>query len=296
VFDEPLRRLPDIANITMSYDSAFDSSELAKKLALLYNNCMNLCLISSNIRFDNPADGQNAWANRRNILADTLLAHSPDIIATQEGRYHQLEDFKELLKDYLIIDEHRSWIKERMYPTLFIKRDVFEVLRSEDLWLSETPQLAGSRSFDSAFPRLMTWMKVQPKNSHVNFLVVNTHLDHVKSETRLGQINVLKNEVKKILDPSSSLIIMGDFNDSPDSEVRKSLLEGFPTLQDAWKLFNATEETSHHAFNGICENGSRIDWVMLDQKVKVESCILDKKTSNGHYPSDHFPVICHIKF
>lgn len=255
---------------------------------------MQFCLISSNIRFDNPHDGANSWSHRRLILTNILLRHDPDIIATQEGRFDQLKDFEALLSDYVIIDEHRSWIKERMYPTLFIKKNIFEIIKSEDLWLSETPDVAGSRSFDSAFPRLMTWVKVQPKNSELNFLVVNTHLDHVKKETRLGQIKVLVNQIKKIKDKSSILILMGDFNDDPDSDVRKHLTKEFPELQDSWKLFNQVEETSHHAFNGSCDDGSRIDWVMVDQRAEIKECFMEKNTSEGKYPSDHFPIVCKI--
>ncbi|MFP5385314.1 MAG: endonuclease/exonuclease/phosphatase family protein [Bacteriovoracia bacterium] len=256
---------------------------------------MKLCLISSNIRFDNPADGINSWLHRRTILTETLLQHDPHIIATQEGRFAQLKDFGNLLEDFEIIDHHRSWIKERMYPTFFIRKDMFELLKSEDLWLSETPDVAGSKSFDSAFPRLMTWMKIQPKNSDVNFLFVNTHLDHIKKETRTSQIQVLSQEIKRIWDKNSSLIIMGDFNDSPDSEVRKALEAEFPNLQDSWRLHNPEEESSHHFFNGECPDGSRIDWIMVDARMTVENCLLDKQPVGGRYPSDHFPVVCTIK-
>lgn len=255
---------------------------------------MKLCLISSNIRFDNPADGANSWPHRRTLLAQTLLSHRPDIIATQEGRFHQLKDFEELLKDYDIIDPHRSWIKERMYPTFFIRKNAFEFIKSEDLWLSETPNVAGSFSFGSAFPRLMTWMKIQPKNSDVNLLVVNTHLDHVKAETRAEQIKVLTEQVKRVKDERSKLIIMGDFNDSPESDVRKELTNAFSGLQDSWKLFHDQEETSHHAFNGECQNGARIDWILVDQKIHIDNCFLEKSTIEGKYPSDHFPVVCKI--
>jgi endonuclease/exonuclease/phosphatase family metal-dependent hydrolase len=255
---------------------------------------MKLCLVSSNIRFDNPADGANAWPHRRTILAETILKHFPQVIATQEGRFNQLKDFEELLKDYEIVDQHRSWIKERMYPTFFVRKDAFELLQSEDLWLSETPMVAGSISFDSAFPRLMTWMKIQPKNSESNLLFVNTHLDHVKAQTRHHQIKVLTDEVRRLKNKTNKLIIMGDFNDSPGSDVRRILMEAFPELCDSWKAFNQVEETSHHAFSGECQNGSRIDWILVDQDLKLESCFLDKSTVNGKYPSDHFPVVCDI--
>jgi len=257
---------------------------------------MALCLITCNIRFDNPADGHHAWPHRRDFLAQTLLKHNPDIIATQEGRYQQLKDFGSNLKNYELIDEHRSWISERMYPSFFIRKDRFEILKSEDIWLSETPNIAASRSFGSAFPRLMTWLKIRPKNSDKNILIVNTHLDHLKEETRIGQINVLIQEINKIWQSECPLVLMGDFNESPIGQVRQIINKEFPDLQDAWKSFNNIEETSHHAFKGKMDNGTRIDWILVDKNAKIQSCIMDKTNKEGLYPTDHYPIISKIKF
>lgn len=256
---------------------------------------MNLCLISSNIRFDNPSDGQNAWPSRREILAKTLLTHSPDLIATQEGRYHQLKDLETLLDDYDIVDSHRSWIKERMYPSFFIKKNTFEFIQSRDVWLSQTPEVAGSTSFGSAFPRLMTWVKLQPKNSNSIFLFSNCHLDHVLEATRIAQVQVMIQQILSIKTGYNKLIIMGDFNDSPKSKIRKLIDKNFPNLHDGWIKFNSNEETSHHAFSGECQNGSRIDWILTDRSLNVENCFLDKSSHNGQFPSDHFPVVCKIR-
>lgn len=256
---------------------------------------MTLTLITSNIRFDNPADGANAWPLRRDFLTDTLLKHSPDIIATQEGRFDQLRELNASLKDFQLLDNHRSWIKERMYPTFYLRNDRFEILASEDLWLSETPNLAGSRSFDSAFPRLFTWMRVQPKGSDKNLLLINTHLDHVKSETRELQAKVLATEVKRISTPQDYICFMGDFNEGPDQRVREILTSEF-SLIDSWKKFNQHEETSHHGFKGVFPEGSRIDWILVDERIGIESSVMDKSEKNGLYPTDHFPVITKIKF
>lgn len=254
---------------------------------------MNLTLVTCNIRFDNPADGENSWSHRRLFLRDILLSHTPEIIATQEGRFHQLQDLHSLLIDYELVDQHRSWIGERMYPTFFVRRNRFELMKSEDIWLSETPDIAGSKSFGSAFPRLMTWMKLQPVNSEKDLWFVNTHLDHLQEETRLGQIGVLTNEVKKFWKKEDSLFIMGDFNDGPESEVRKHLEDQFQ-LEDTWKKFHLKEETSHHAFNGEEPNGNRIDWIMADKRVSVVSAQMDKTNRAGRYPTDHFPVVTKI--
>lgn len=256
---------------------------------------MDLCLITCNIRFDNPADGQNSWQHRREFLSQTLLKHHPSIIATQEGRVHQLNQLKASLKNFDITDQHRSWIGERMYPSIFLRQDKFEFLGSGDMWLSETPDIAGSHSFESAFPRLMTWAKIQIKGSEQKLFVVNTHLDHIKAETRLNQAKVLVEAIRRIWDDHSPLIIMGDFNDAPDAQVREVIVKAFPFLQDAWKIMNSKEETSHHAFKGETENGNRIDWILVDNKLTVKSCVMDKSILNGIYPSDHYPIICKIK-
>lgn len=256
---------------------------------------MELCLISCNIRFDNPADGQNAWAHRREFLTQTLLQHTPSIIATQEGRFHQLNDLKDLLQDFELIDQHRSWIGERMYPSIFLRQDHFEYINSGDVWLSETPDIAGSLSFGSTFPRLMTWAKVQIKETDKNLLIVNTHLDHIKAETRQAQIKVFVAEIKRVWDPTWALIIMGDFNDAPDSLVRAEIIRQFPDLQDTWQLFNSVEESSHHSFKGETQNGARIDWILVDKKIAVISSMMEKGSKGDFYPTDHYPIIARIR-
>lgn len=256
---------------------------------------MKLSIISCNIRFDNPADGANAWPQRRHLLTETLLKHQPDIISTQEGRQQQLKDFEALLQDFELVDSHRSWIKERMYPSIYVRKGRFEILRSEDLWLSETPEIAGSHSFNSAFPRLMTWVKLQPVDSEKNLLVVNTHLDHLRGDTRAAQAKVLIQEVKRFWKGECPIIFTGDFNEGPDFEVRELFVKNFPGIQDSWQLFNSHEETSHHAFKGEIQNGSRIDWILVDPSVEVESCTMDKFQREGLFPTDHFPIVAHVK-
>ena len=255
---------------------------------------MNLTLISANIRFNNPSDGVNAWPHRKQYLADLLLSYSPDIIATQEGRQDQLQEFLELLPDFEMITAHRDWITERMYPTIFIRKKVFEVKSSFDKWLSETPDIAGSKSFDSAFPRLMTGVVLSHSSLSSPLLVINTHFDHIKPSTRTEQARVLCAQVHQVITTESRLILMGDYNDSPESETRKVIESNFSQLQDAWALFNKTEETSHHGFNSEINAGSRIDWILVDEKAQVTKSFLDKSHRGDVYPSDHYPVITKI--
>jgi endonuclease/exonuclease/phosphatase family metal-dependent hydrolase len=251
-------------------------------------------IITSNIRFDNPADEKDAWPFRRSFLAETLLSHIPTIISTQEGRRPQLEDFASLLPEYSLISKNRQWIEQRMYPCLFLKTADWDIHDSGDKWLSLTPDEAGSVSFESAFPRLFTWAQASQKKSGEKFLIVNTHLDHVLETTRLSQVEVLANELIKLIHSDEKIIIMGDFNDSPNGVVREHLLSLLPFICDPWKKLNKKEETSFHPFTGINPEGFRIDWILLDQRISFNDIALDKSDRAGKFPSDHFPVICDI--
>jgi len=250
---------------------------------------MELFIISSNIRFSTHDDAEHAWPKRKNILAQLLRSYSPLLIGTQEGRHPQLLELAELLPDYQLVDQHREWIGERMYPCLFVKRNLSQVKDSGDFWLSETPHIDGSSSFESMFPRLCTWVKIELNGSFI--YIFNTHLDHVQTSTRKAQAQVLCNEIKKINAKNLPMIILGDFNDSPDSPTRKCIISNFSDLKDDW---NQAEESSHHPFSGHNPEGHRIDWILHTFSQRMELS-LDKSSTNGIWPSDHFPLVGKLK-
>lgn len=254
---------------------------------------MSITVVSSNVRFDNPADGDHSWERRRELLARVLRSHSPDVIATQEGRRPQSEDLAGLLPRHRLATSHRHWIDERMYPCLYWNESLPEPRATGDAWLSETPEVAGSSSFGSAFPRLLTWMRVRLGGRET--LVVNTHLDHVREETRIEQAHVLASQIQR-LRGDSPLILLGDFNAGPTSSVREALLGAFPGLYDPWERLGRAEESSHHPFTGEWPEGKRIDWILLDARCVAEEVFLDKTREGGRWPSDHFPLVCRFRF
>lgn len=150
--------------------------------------------------------------------------------------------------------------------------------------------MAGSSSFKSAFPRLATWAKLKNKKSNYQILVVNAHLDHVLEETRIQQTNVLITEIQKLLIPNDKLIILGDFNDSPQSLIYQQIIKNF-NVHDPWLKLNSHEESSHHGFQGENSHGHRIDWILLDHHFQCERIYLDKTHDDQIYLSDHFPVV-----
>lgn len=241
-------------------------------------------ILCSNIRFDNPADAENAWPNRKNLLANKIRSLSPSIFGTQEGREPQLRELEDLV-DHNISDINREWIEERMYPCLFSLETPIE---SGDIWLSDTPNVPGSKSFDSMFPRLATWGLFK------NYMLCNVHLDHDKESTRLQQAKVLINEILKIKRENTPLILMGDFNTHPESEVYETLIRDLD-LEDPWKKLGVKEESSFHLFQGSNPDGYRIDWILHTREFSAKTIKLIKDHQGDVYLSDHFPVYCELE-
>ena len=247
---------------------------------------MELSLITSNIRFENDQDGPNNWTHRKNVWSKIIKNFQPDILCTQEGRKEQIYEASKQ-SNLKIIDSHRDWIKERMYPTIFINPDKINIIKSGDFWLSETPSIPGSKSFKSAFPRLCTWAKV--KKSDAELFIFNCHLDHILPETRLRQSNVLLNEIRKVNLKNECLIITGDFNESPSEEVRKNIVSQIDVF-DPIELGFEVDQGTHHRFDGDNSGSTRIDWILAHKSLKCHAYKIIKENKNGKFPSDHFPV------
>jgi len=252
---------------------------------------MAYTIISSNIRFDNPADGRHSWDSRKHLLWDVLNSYAPDILGSQEARRPQLQDFSKGLQEIEMISRHREWIDERMYPCIFVNPRTIDVLDSGDIWLSETPQAAGSKSFESAFPRLATWIKGKFSATGLAFFYMNTHLDHVHEKTRIEQAQVLVAELIKANVDNLPVILSGDFNAAPISQVRDAVEK--LRLNDPW---SQPEETSFHKFHGVYPGGNRIDWILFDKIFDCLNISFDKTSRAGSWPSDHFPLVAKFTF
>ena len=251
---------------------------------------MYLKVISSNIRFDDPSDEQHQWKSRKPILSECLLQFAPDLIGTQEGRQSQILELESELEPLDLVCSHREWIQKRMYPCFFYNPNTIEVLQSGDLWLSETPDVAGSSFSDSMFPRLCTWMLASWKQHKTLLFAINTHLDHQLAKTRQKQIEVLLQEIQKIRPLEACVLLMGDFNECPGDPVYQMVQMSPMPWRDPWIEHDKKEEESYHNFRGKLKNGHRIDWLWADKRLKCKDIFLDKFSKNGVYPSDHFPL------
>ena len=103
-----------------------------------------------NIRYGTAKDGENHWDHRKNLVIERIKSFNPDLLGIQECRDDfQAEFVKSQLQGYEFYGVRRANEGEtalEMSPFLF-KRDLFQLIRKGHFWLSETPQMIGSKSW-----------------------------------------------------------------------------------------------------------------------------------------------------
>lgn len=245
-------------------------------------------VMSYNIRYNNPDDGVNRWANRKAKLNALLPAIVPEIIGFQEALFLQVRDLQAMLPDYDYVGVGRKdgGINGEMNP-IFFDTKRFSAHFQGTFWLSTTPDQPGSVGWDAALPRIATWVILEDKINGQELLVVNTHLDHVGSEAREQSAVLLK---EKILDIAQGrpFVLLGDFNSTPVQKPYALLTEKWLDTRTEALTIMGPEGT----FTGFesPEPKQRTDYIIISPLLNVQSFSTISTNQANNYFSDHLPV------
>ncbi|WP_233131708.1 endonuclease/exonuclease/phosphatase family protein [Robiginitalea sediminis] len=251
-----------------------------------------LQVMSYNIRFDNPADGENAWGNRKAHLVSQIAYHAPDLVGTQEGLAHQLADIASGLPQYAYFGKGRdAGENEGEYSAIFYRTDRLELLSEGTFWLSQTPEIP-SRGWDAALNRICTYGFFRHRASGRRFLMFNTHFDHIGQEARRESVQLIRSKIKEINREGFPVILTGDLNLEPETEPIQ-ILSG--SMTDAFMAAGAAAYGPAGTFNGFdCTSPAtrRIDYIFISgDRLSVSRFATLSETREKGYPSDHFPVL-----
>jgi endonuclease/exonuclease/phosphatase family metal-dependent hydrolase len=250
-------------------------------------------VMTFNLRFANPLDGPNYWDHRKELVVETIFAVNPDLVGTQEGTVPQLEYLTNHLTGFLPLVAHRQVDPTCQYPTIFYRQG-FQVKDSGEFWLSETPAVHRSKSWDSAFPRMATYSLFREAGRDLWFYFVDTHLDHISPLARFHGARLIR---EFFLEKNEPLILAGDFNEPPDAPVFQELTGPGRSLVDTWRALHpeGPEPPTQHNFDGH-PRGHRIDWILISAPFQVTKAEIVGYNHSGRYPSDHFPYIAEVDY
>jgi len=247
-----------------------------------------LRVMSFNIRCATAPDGPNVWDNRREMFVQTVRAFDPDIFGSQEVVGVQPRDLREAFPDFTYVGVGRSDGKEagEASPIMF-RTSRFELVSSGRFWLSETPEVPGSKSWDAAITRIATWVRLRDRDRKaMEFLVINTHWDHAGAVARLRSGELIQSRLPGLAG-GAAVIVMGDFNCTEDDAPYRAI-----GMTDSYRQVHpqrTTDEATFHAFKGTTA-GSRIDFILYDGPWQVTEANIVRNSREDKYPSDHFAV------
>lgn len=248
-------------------------------------------VLTYNIRYPNPQDGVNFWDNRRDASIAMLRAVSPDLIGTQELFFRQGDDIVKALPEYGWLGNSRQGIHEGEYMGVFYRKERFELLEMGQFWLSETPDVPASMSWNVSLPRMVTWVRLKDKRTGKPFYFLDTHFAHRGQDepARAASAKVIAGFLAK-LPKDVPVILTGDFNTTPEKEAHKTITA---FLTDAWDA--AAERKgpvgTFHGFRGGEKGENRIDWILFRAPWKVALAETITMHDGEKYPSDHYPVL-----
>lgn len=259
----------------------------------------DLRVMSYNIRYATANDGINAWDKRKEFLAETIAAFDPDLLGTQETLAIQSDFLAKRFSDYLGLAAGRDDGKDAgEMMALYWKKDRFEKLAGGHFWLSETPDIVGSKSWDSSLPRMVTWVKLKDRMvpDAKPILYLNTHFDHRGPKARLESARLLRRKITE-LGEGCRLLLTGDFNSGEDSEPYRVVFGTFENtpspFTDTFRAVHTAKSNQEGTANGFLASrttGARIDWIGCSKEWSVRSAAIDRTARDGRTPSDHFAV------
>lgn len=228
----------------------------------------------------------NITQERIDRVIEMIIKYMPDTFGVQEATEKWITSLASALPDYAYVGEGRDGGGNKgEYSAVFYRKDKFTLLDGGTKWLSDTPDVKGSKYEESNCVRIMSYAVLERKSDGSRFIHVNTHLDHVSSTAREKQTKVLLQEIGKL--PDYPVILTGDFNCNSSSAPYNQILDGF---NNASKKAEVTEDSA--TYHGYAGKTSIIDFIFFEKGTSfiVNLYKVCNEQINGDFASDHHPI------
>ena len=227
---------------------------------------------SYNIRYNSSKDKENGdgWDVRSKALYDLVNYERWEIFGAQEVLHGQLNDLMANLDGYDYIGVGRNdGATKGEYAPIFYRKDRMKCLDKGWFWLSETPDVVGSKGWDASMARICTWGKFEDTATKWKFWFFNLHMDHRGIVARREGSKLVLAKIKEMCgdDP---YILTGDFNVDQNNEIFSILTES-GMLVDTYSA--AKHRLAHtgtvNRFKSDFATDSRIDHIFVSPRFKT---------------------------
>lgn len=248
-----------------------------------------------NLRYNNAADGPNAWPARKETVKALIRYHEFDIIGTQEGLADQIADLAQMDEfDHVGVGRDDGQ-RAGEHSAIFFRKSRFALLGKGDFWLSETPDRPSFGWDARCCKRLASWARLRERSSGRVLFVFSVHFDHEGELARRASADLVLRKIAEIT-RGEPAICVGDFNSTPETVQMQTMAKA---MRDAARVSKAPPYGPSGTFNGFqldAAMNDRIDYIFVDRHVEVLKYAVLSDSLDRRYPSDHHPVVARIVF
>lgn len=252
----------------------------------------DISVMSFNIRYDEAADGDNQWSNRRAACLDMWNTTKPSIVGIQEGLHHQVSYLNDNLTAYDFVGVGRDdGHSAGEYAAIFYLKEDYQLLESNTFWLSETPD-SPSLGWDANNIRIVTWAHFKDLDHGQSFFVFNTHFDHKGKTARKESAKLLAEKIKAIASEGVPIFITGDFNAWISNELFDPITKEY---YDARRFADYTDNKKSFNLWGKWYANWNLDYIFY----KNADALSFRTVTEDYgvpYISDHYPLITHFNY
>lgn len=242
--------------------------------------------------------GIQAGDIRVDYVINTILKYKPSVIGVQEATDIWMDMLRQKLGDtYGIVGVGRNANCKDEHSAILYLKDQFDLVESGTKWLSDTPDVPGSKLAQSHYTRIMTYALLSRKSDNRQFLHVNTHLDYgttdTEEQTKVKQLQTMFDIMDNL--PNVPTIITGDFNATVGTPAyNKMLAEGY--IDSAEHIPSKLRQPTYHGLRGTTGAPRHIDYIFFTTDFSCTYYHIFTEGVNGKDVSDHFPIFSILSF
>lgn len=251
-------------------------------------------IITYNIRLNVASDGVNSWPNRKENVKALVKFHDADILCVQEALPEQFDALLEN-SNFDVVGVGRDDGKRKgEFSAVYFDKSRFTKKDGGTFWLSTTPSVP-SKGWDAALNRICSWVKLYDKLNKKEFIVFNTHYDHIGVQARIESAKLIKQKIQEIA-PNLPVVFTGDLNVTPETEAISTIKSFLIDAKDITVEPPYGPSGTFNAFDFDSDLKNRIDYIFVNKDFKVQKFAVLTDSKDKRYFSDHLPVFVKLFF
>jgi mRNA deadenylase 3'-5' endonuclease subunit Ccr4 len=243
------------------------------------------------------------WNYRKKLIVNIISKHQPDICLLCEVEYDKILFFSKFCNNnnygyiYTSTDPPKSPKTVEKYKDYTNSKNpgILIIFKFNKVRLINNL----APDYNNNFSCVSNIILFEKLNDDIRFYFTGLHHPYVKEDIMVQdkQINFLLEKINELNNNKIPVIIAGDFNSKPTSNVYQIMNNN--NYNSVYKIFNGNEN-KYTAVNSFSNERFTLDYIFIDKKSTVKDVYqIDKTLENNNipnktFPSDHVFLIANI--